>query len=303
MDDKLRSYRGNPSTAALGGGGLVGSSLSSRAFLLSGSDPALAPSFRSASYGGDVGRRYRNADEGIPSHTIRGVTWIDAGAFARAVGYNIDPREDIMAPAAAINLDSVRSFNGHNYISAPALAHRLRMNDRSRLFVIMMIRRFLESSVGSENVVSNVRFSNEICVDFYVPNARLTIDVNSGTLASSSSKVQELMRNGIYHIEVMTATNESTSRFEVGGALSENMDMKRFLEKTIPEIFMRLVADFKIGNHHESASVDQYMRIHSSREQQQQPYSSRRSTKRMSTYRSPDRIYRKRRLPSILPAY
>jgi hypothetical protein len=214
--------------------------------------------------------------DGVSRHIINQVAWIDVNALVRVLKLQLNPRDDIMAPAAAIDMDSVRMIEDVGYISSPALVKRFRMNDLGRQSYLMNIKSFLSSAVGPHGFRVNERLSPEHYVDIYVPNAKLAIDVDAGTLAVSNKKIRFLSQRNISHVTFTVSTVApilpKTSAFGTTGSFSSAMlnsisvrnteaaDMERLLTVTIPHIFRVLMSSYSRGIMEDSTSINSYMR-------------------------------------------
>lgn len=184
-------------------------------------------------------------DEGIPCHIVYNTLWVDADAMIKEIGANINAQNDIMAPSAALDEDSVRTVAGKNYISAPALVRRMRMNERSRDFAITVIKNFLTSAVGVKELNIGERIGDHY-VDMYVPRAKIAVDVNGGTLTSSTLKRVYLERKGIALVV-----------FHCGSTQSHD-DVERLMNITIPALFSALMSRYKAGSMRDSAIVSNH---------------------------------------------
>lgn len=208
---------------------------------------------RASLFNADAGK-----SDGIPSHTIHGVTWIDAPKLAIELGNNLSYSEDILAPVAAINLDNIRMSDNVEYLSTQALVTRLRMNDVSRSAALMYIKIFLNTAIGEENYNVDVQIDSKYRLDIYVPKAKLSIDVNSGTLVTSKDKVNYLRQHGIYHIEFNIKNQTIRNASSRNGAI--RLDVEIMLMDTLPELFQCLISQYRAGNLHDSASVHGYIK-------------------------------------------
>lgn len=184
-------------------------------------------------------------NDGIPCHIVYNTLWVDADSMIKEIGANINSQNDIMAPSAALDEDSVRTVAGKNYISAPALVRRMRMNDRSRDFAITVIKNFLTSAVGAPELSIGERIGDHY-VDMYVPRARLAIDINGGTLTSSTNKRVYLERKNIMLIVFHC------------GATQTHDDVDRLMTITIPALFSALMSRYKAGSMRESSIVSSH---------------------------------------------